>query len=168
MLQGHLIPRRLLHILDFQWSKSFHWNVQELKSQRWRRMFSESAWLSSKNIDYYPGSMASFFQFCYIDRKHYILIFSFCNIFLYIPRGFHITNLPYEIHATIHLDLRGQMQSQFHVKLQMCFLHKQQPWIIDYSWVWFSLIQRFGLDSMKSSFIMLQVSFWITLLSFSN
>lgn len=108
MLQGHLIPRRLLHILDFQWSKSFHWNIRSRTKAKGEEhvfwiclsIFKEWAWFH-----------------CFIlsillnwQETLYSHLFFLSPPLTHIP-CFHATNLPHEIHATVLLDLIDQIKS---------------------------------------------------------
>lgn len=149
MLQGHLIPRKfLLHILDFHWSKSFHWNVREQNAKLKKYIFLNLLdHLQSMAIVLVPLLHSS--NFVKFTATLYTLLSMTCFFFLYSLRlPYH--NLPHEIHATIHIDLMGQIKSWKKICLlflytkvlyeKMSFLKNGWPWILQYSSVWIFLL----------------------------
>lgn len=110
--------------------------------------------------DYCPGSIASFFQFCKTDKKHYTLIFSsfnfFPSIFLELPHHqftpWNTCHDPFRL-AKPNKVLGKDMSPFFHLKL-MSFLWNHQPWLAVHSWVCMLPLQWFRFKSMKSNFIM--------------
>lgn len=110
MLQGHFIPRKLLlHILHFHWSKSVHWNVWEWNAKLKKYIFLNLLdHLQSMAIVLVPLLHSS--NFVKFTATLYTLLSLTCFFFLYSLRlPYH--NLPHEIHATIHIDLMGQIKS---------------------------------------------------------